>query len=234
MRRWVLAALVFAAACQRHPPLPAPAAPPPVVAAAPDVTALPAPPTPAAPPPPTLPPSDVGDRALNFSALDTDGAVVELAAFKGKPIVLEWFNPSCPFVKYAHEEGPLKHLAARYAEKGVVWLAVNSSAPGREGADKAMNVAARANWHLAHPILLDETGLIGKQYGATRTPEVFVLDKDLTIVYHGAPDNLPGGELAEGDAAEPYLANALDAVLAGKPVAKAKTQPRGCSVKYRE
>ncbi len=233
LRRLLPILLLTNAACGRTPPPPPAVVAPPATPVAPP--AAPAVPPPAAPSPTValvLPPADVGDIAPNFSLLDTDGRVVELGTFKGKPVVLEWFNPGCPFVKYAHEEGPLKNLAHKYAEKGVVWLAVNSSAPGREGAGKDRNVAARAAWELDHPVLLDETGLVGKHYGATRTPEVFVLDKDRKIVYHGAPDNLPGGNLAEGEGEEPYLVNALDAVLAGKPVAKSKTQPRGCSVKY--
>lgn len=229
----VLALAIFAA-CK--PPAAAEASPP----KAPD-----APPPPPAPPsrtPPSAPsaalpsPAPVapqpGDVAPDFALTDTEGKTVKLADFAGKIVVLEWFNPGCPFVKYAHDEGPLKTMAKEYAEKGVTWLAVNSSAPGREGSGLARNVDARKQWNLEHPILLDEKGEVGKRYGATRTPEIFVIAADGKLAYHGAPDNQPGGELAEGDGPEPYVRNALDALLAGKPVGKALTQPRGCSVKY--
>jgi hypothetical protein len=157
-----------------------------------------------------------------------------LSSFRGKVIVLEWFNPGCPFVKNAHNKGPLVSTAARSLGKGVVWLAVNSSAVGREGAGVPANVEARAKWSLTHPILLDESGATGKMYGATNTPHIMIIDKSFKLAYRGAADNSPDGEgeSPTGGTLVNYVDTTVDALLAGKPAPLAETKAYGCSVKY--
>src|SRR5688500_10287965 len=92
------------------------------------------------PPAPTTPSSatalakaEVGKPAPDFTLKDLDGKDVKLSSFKGKVVVLEWFNPGCPFVKNSHTVGTLKEAAKKHTKNGVVWLAVNSGAPGKQG-----------------------------------------------------------------------------------------------------
>lgn len=174
----------------------------------------------------------VGKPAPDFELTDTDGKPVKLSALRGKIVVLEWFNPGCPFVKHAHGQGALKDMAARWAKQGVVWLAINSNAPGKEGHGKDANAAARKAWAMAHPVLLDEMGVVGKAYGAKTTPHVFVIDPKGVLAYAGGLDDAPFGKTTAGAPVKPLLDQALGALKAGKRPATAETKPYGCSVKY--
>lgn len=179
----------------------------------------------------------IGAPAPDFELTDLDGKKVRLSQFKGKVVVLEWFNPDCPFVNLAHGRTlSLKDKAAAYAEKGVVWLAVNSNGPGKQGNEKAANIAGRTRFGITYPVLLDPTGTVGKKYGALRTPHMFVINKAGKLAYEGAVDNTRGGdpEDAEPPPAKNYIDEALTAVLSGKNPAVQKTEPWGCSVKYAE
>ena len=177
---------------------------------------------------------EVGDAAPDFTLRDLDGAPVHLADLKGRIVVLEWFNPGCPFVKASHTKGSLVDAAARATREGVVWLAINSAAPGKQGAGVEVNKAARTEWRLAHPILLDESGAVGKAYGATNTPHLMVIDQDGLLVYRGAVDNSPDGERGapEGGRLVEYAAVAVEDLRAGKPIRVAQTKAYGCGVKY--
>ena len=176
----------------------------------------------------------IGKAAPDFTLKDLAGNEVKLASFKGKVVVLEWFNPGCPFVKRSHTVGSLVDTAKRHMKDGVVWLGVNSGAAGKQGADVAMNTDAVKAWSVPNPILRDESGAIGKAYGATNTPNMFVIDKTGTVVYAGAIDNSRDGEgkSPEGGKLINYVDAALDDVAAGRPVKFAVTRPYGCTVKY--
>ncbi len=174
----------------------------------------------------------VGKQAPDFQLTDTDGKSVKLSSLRGKVVVLEWFNPDCPFVKQAHGEGALKEMAAQWTARGVTWLAINSAAPGKQGHGRDRNLAAKKEWNLTHPVLLDETGATGKAYGATNTPHMYVIDKKGVLVYAGALDNAPFGEVKGGGALVPHAAQAIEATLAGKKVPLAETRAYGCGVKY--
>ncbi len=173
----------------------------------------------------------VGETAPNFTLKDTDGKDVNLSEVgKDKVVVLEWFNPECPFVVKHHKKNPtFANLHKDYASKGVVFLAINSGAPGKEGAGLEKSKAGKNDYKIQYPVLLDENGEVGRTYGAKTTPHMFVIAKDGTIAYAGAIDN-------NTDAAKPgdinYVKNALDEVLAGKAVTTKETKPYGCSVKY--
>nr|WP_276599129.1 redoxin family protein [Nannocystis sp. SCPEA4] len=195
-----------------------------------------APPTPASAPSPLADPSAVaaiGKPAPDFTLATADGKTVKLSDLRGKTVVLEWFNPECPFVKAAHDAGPLKELAARTtaASPTVAWLAINSGAPGKQGHGAEVNLAAAKTWSLAHPILLDETGAVGHAYGATNTPHMYIVDAEGALVYRGGLDNAPMGE-PDGGTRVALFEDALAAVLAGKPVTTADTRAWGCTVKY--
>ncbi|HEU4535850.1 MAG TPA: thioredoxin family protein [Polyangiaceae bacterium] len=176
-------------------------------------------------------PAALGQPAPDFALRDLDGQSVKLSDFRGKTVVLEWFNPECPFVKNNHAEGPLKDMAKKVAEKGVVWLAINSGAPGKQGHGVAVNREGKQRFGLAHPVLLDETGEVGKLYGATRTPHMYVIDPAGVLAYRGAIDNAPDGD-PRGDRLINYVEAALADLSAGRPVATPEVKAYGCSVKY--
>jgi len=179
--------------------------------------------------------ADVGQPAPGFTLKDVDGNVHRLSDHKGQVVVLEWFNPGCPFVVNSHTKGSLVDTAARKTKEGVVWLAVNSAAPGKQGHGVAVNRAAAKTWSLSHPVLLDEVGDVGKAYGATNTPHMFVIGRDGKLAYKGAIDNSPDGERAspQGGVLVEYVSAALDDLAAGRPVRTAETKAYGCGVKYR-
>ena len=178
--------------------------------------------------------AEVGKPAPDFVLADLEGKAVRLSSFKGKPVVIEWFNPGCPFVKAAHSKGSLKDAARRQTKAGVVWIAVNSGAPGKQGAGVLANREGAKGFAMEHPILLDESGTVGKIYGATNTPHMMVVDAKGTLVYRGAIDNSPDGE---GESAPDgklvsYVDAALADLAAGRAVATPETKAYGCSVKY--
>jgi peroxiredoxin len=178
--------------------------------------------------------AELGKPAPAFKAKNVKGEDVSLADFKGKIVVLEWNNPECPFVKKHYGSGHMQKLQESYTGKGVVWLTVNSSAAGKQGhldaATAAEKVAALGSKATAY--LLDGDGAVGKAYGAKVTPHLFVINKDGTLVYDGAIDSIKSPKPEDIAKAENYVTKALDAVLAGQPVATAKTEPYGCGVKY--
>jgi len=175
----------------------------------------------------------VGADAPAFTLKDLGGKSIALADYKDKTVVLEWFNPECPYVRASHTKGSLVDTAKQMTSKGVVWLAVNSAAPGRQGAGVDKNREAQKAFGLEHPILLDENGEVGKAYGATNTPHMYVIAKG-KLVYRGAIDNSPDGEKGEpqGGTLVNYVTAALDDVAAGRPVRTAETKAYGCGVKY--
>jgi len=174
----------------------------------------------------------IGQRAPDFALPAADGTTVKLSDFKGKRVVLEWFNPECPFVKWAHDTGPLKDLAGRTTATGVVWLAINSGAPGKQGHGAETNTQAAKQWNMTHPVLLDETGAVGHAYAATNTPHMYIVDEKGALVYRGGLDNAPMGEPREGGSRVAEFEDSLAALVAGKPVPAAETKAWGCSVKY--
>lgn len=175
----------------------------------------------------------VGDAAPDFTLKDTEGKSVKLSDYKDKLVVLEWFNPQCPFVRASHTKGSLVGEAKKHTDAGVVWLAVNSSAPGKQGNGLDLNREAKQEWGLTHPVLIDETGEVGRAYGATNTPHMFVISKG-KLAYRGAIDNSPDGEKGEPEGGKlvNYVDAAIDAVRAGKPVGVSETKAYGCGVKY--
>ncbi len=176
----------------------------------------------------------IGALAPDFELPDLDGKPVKLSSFRGSPVVLEWFNPGCPFVKASHTKGSLVGAAARHAKAGVVWLAINSGAPGKQGHGAFANREGRAAFGLEHPILLDESGRVGRAYGAAHTPHMYVIDAQGVLVYRGAIDNSPDGEgdSPAGGKLVDYVGAALADLQAKRPVAVAQTEAYGCSVKY--
>ena len=180
---------------------------------------------------PSAPIAALGQVAPDFVLTDTTGASVQLSSFKGSVVVLEWFNADCPFIVSAHGEGPLRTLPAEAAKQGVVWLAVNSSAEGKQGHGVERNSRARDEYGLPRPVLLDASGDVGRQYGAKTTPHLYIVDASGMLVYRGGLDNAPRGEAPAGGL-QPFFQNALTSVQNGKAVNVSDTKAYGCSVKY--
>lgn len=174
----------------------------------------------------------VGQAAPPFVLPSTDGSLVNLSDYAGKTVVLEWFNPGCPFVKDVHESDKMTALAEKWAAQGVVWLAVNSGAPGKQGTGLDTNGKARKDWKMGYPVLLDESGAVGQAYAAKTTPHMYVINGAGTLVFAGAFSNAPLGTVEGGGGELNYVDAALTALAAGQPVAQSAPKPWGCSVKY--
>ncbi len=175
-----------------------------------------------------------GQAAPAFEIKDATGKWHKLADFKGKWVVLEWFNKDCPFVKKHYSSSNMQKLQQDYTAKGVVWLTVNSSAKGKQGYVEPQQALADAKERRAAPsaILLDTDGKVGKAYGAKTTPHMYVINPDQQVVYAGAIDNNDSSDPKVIPASKNYVVEALDSALAGKPIATASSRPYGCSVKY--
>lgn len=177
-------------------------------------------------------PAKVGERAPNFTLKDLDGKEHTLQKYldEGKMVVLEWFNPDCPFVKKHHEHTRnMSETKAWAAEQGAVWFAVNSGAPGKQGTGVDYNKKARETFKMDYPILLDEQGVVGRAYGAKVSPDMRIITPEGVIIYAGAIDNdrspLDLGEIN-------YVRRAIEQHKAGETIEYKQTEPYGCSVKY--
>ena len=180
-------------------------------------------------------PPPVGGAAPDFSLTDAKGKTHSLSEYKGKYVVLEWFNPECPFVKKHYGSGNMQKLQDVYTGKGVVWLTIDSNAPGTEGSitsEQGQKITASWNTHQT-ALLLDPDGKAGRAYGAKNTPNMVVINPDGKIAYEGAIDSKASPNPADIPSSTNYVKVALDESLAGKPVSTPQTKPYGCSVKYK-
>lgn len=176
----------------------------------------------------------VGEAAPNWTLPATTGKTHQLSEFKGKFVVMEWFNKDCPFVKKHYGSGNMQKLQAWAKEKGVVWLSVISSAPGKQGYIEASegDAVMKERKMSSAALLLDSDGKVGKLYQAKTTPHIFIVDPKGKLVYNGAIDDTPSANPADIANAKPLVKLALEEALAGKPITTAVSQPYGCSVKY--
>ena len=176
----------------------------------------------------------VGKAAPAFDLLDVNGERAQLSSFKGKVVVLEWVNFQCPFVGKHYGSGNMQALQKRYTEKGVVWISICSSAPGKQGNFTGPETKELMEERGAAPTryLLDPKGVAGRAYGAKTTPHMFVIDPKGVLLYNGAIDDRPSTRTSDIEGATNYVVAALESVLSGKKVEVAATQPYGCSVKY--
>jgi alkyl hydroperoxide reductase subunit AhpC len=176
----------------------------------------------------------VGQPAPAFSAKTVDGKTVSLADFKGKHVVLEWVNPGCPFVMKHYSSGNMQGTQKMAADKDVVWLAVNSTASDHSDylAPAALGDWMKQQQAAATATLMDETGTVGKAYGARTTPHMYIVNPAGTLVYAGAIDSKATANPADIASATNHVKVALGETLAGKDISTAQTRPYGCSVKY--
>jgi peroxiredoxin len=176
----------------------------------------------------------VGDAAPGFTVSATTGKSVSLADQRGKLVILEWTNHDCPYVRKHYETGNMQSLQRETTAQGVVWLTLISSSPGTQGyvtpkqADD-LTVTRKAN---PTSVLLDPTGAVGKAYGATNTPHMYLIDKNGLLLYAGAIDDRPTTRRADVQGAHNYVRSALEDVAAGRAVQTPVTRAYGCTVKY--
>lgn len=176
----------------------------------------------------------VGAPAPAFEATDSNGKTHKLADFKGKTVVLEWTNHSCPYVVKHYDGANMQAVQADASGQGVVWLSVISSAAGKQGNVDRATANKLTTDRNAKPtaVLLDPEGTLGKLYDARTTPHMFVIDASGVLRYQGAIDDKPSTAPASLQGATNYVRQALTDIKAGKPVAVSETEPYGCSVKY--
>ncbi len=184
---------------------------------------------------PALAQAETGQQAPQFEAKDVlSGNQISLSSFSGQPMVLEWSNHECPYVRKHYDSGNMQNTQGAARELGAVWITIVSSAPGNQGhtsEEEARRIVQDEEAGIAAKIL-DESGEIGKLYGAKTTPHMFVISGDGRLVYSGAIDDQPG--LSDGDFAEAenYVISALERLKEGRQPEPSVTQPYGCSVKY--
>jgi peroxiredoxin len=176
---------------------------------------------------------EIGKSAPDFTATDINGKTVKLNDYKGKIVVLESYNSDCPFCNNHYKTGAMQELEKDMAAKGVVWLIVNSvnpNNPSHRTPDQAKQELADKKI-VATAWIDDSSGTVGHLYDMKTTPDMYVIDKNGVLVYDGAIDNKPDPQ-HDPRTARNYVREAVDALMAGKPVPVAQTKPYGCSVKY--
>ena len=176
----------------------------------------------------------VAQPAPDVSTVDSQGQMRHLADYRGKVVVLEWTNADCPFTRKHYESGNMQSLQSLARNHGVVWLTVISSAPGKQGYVDGAGADQLTKTRHAVPsaVLLDPSGNVGRLYHAKTTPHMFVIDARGELRYMGGIDSIATPEVSDIPKAEPYLKEAMLAVVDNQPVAHPATRPYGCSVKY--
>lgn len=176
---------------------------------------------------------ETGAEAPDFTLTDVRGNEHTLHDHLGSIIVLEWTNYDCPFVRKFYNPGVMQAMQAEFAERGIVWLTICSSAPGTQGNfTPEVWLQRMGAWNVVAPVLLDESGDVGRAYGALVTPHMYVIDTEGRIAYQGAIDSIRSVNSDDIDRADQYVRLAVEALLAGNEVAITDTRPYGCTVKY--
>lgn len=178
----------------------------------------------------------IGAAAPEFTAATSYGETVSLSDFAGKTVILEWTNDGCPFVKkhYAAPPSNMQSLQKSASADDIVWVSVISSRPGSQGhvSPEAANQLTTSRGAAPAHVILDESGDIGRLYGAKTTPHMFIVTPEGELAYDGAIDSIPSTRVEDIPKAENYVTAALDDLAAGKPVATPSSKPYGCAVKY--
>ncbi|MGC8748993.1 MAG: thioredoxin family protein [Candidatus Kapaibacteriota bacterium] len=176
----------------------------------------------------------IDQKAPDFTLHDIVGMDFPLSDYRNKIVVLEWINFDCPYVQKHYKSGNIPNMQAEYTKKGVYWFSICSSAPGKQGNLPVGEIRKRIKEYNAKmtSYLLDEDGKVGKMYGAKTTPHFFIIDKDGTLVYSGAVDDIASTDIEDIKKARNYVREVLDALLNGEKPKIKTTKPYGCSVKY--
>lgn len=176
----------------------------------------------------------IGKTAQDFKLTSAAKDVVQLTQFRGRPVVLEWHNPGCPFVQKHYRSDNMQATQEAAKKLGAVWLTINSGASGKQGHLNGAQAATlmRKQGSKADHYLLDRKGVVGKAYAAKTTPHMYVIDAAGKLVYQGAIDDKPTANPADIDGARNHVLAALIEMKKGQPVSVSESRPYGCSVKY--
>ena len=177
----------------------------------------------------------IGKKAPDFELVDLDGKKHKLSSYAGKIVVLEWYNPDCPYSgkesgQSVHKRGTVKrtHDAVAKSDTEVVYLLVNSTSNAPKDAVVKRSKESQKQWKLKSPILIDYGGEVGQMYGARTTPHMYVINGDGVLIYQGAyTDSRRGGEEETN-----YVLGAVMSANKGESCEPASTRPWGCGVKY--
>jgi peroxiredoxin len=173
-------------------------------------------------------PTAIGALAPDFTLPDTDGTPTPLLDPAATATVVIFTCNHCPYALAWHER--LQQVARDYAPRGVRTLQINSNDSDAYPRDSPAAMADRvAAGEFAGPYLHDSSQQVARDWDATVTPDVYVLDADGHIAYHGAPD----ADYANESLAASWLRDALEDLLSGREVALAQTKPAGCTIKWR-
>ena len=177
----------------------------------------------------------VGQPAPDFTLTDTSGKTVHLSDFKGKLVVLEWFNPGCPYVRKHYNSANMQGTQKETGAKGVVWLAINSTENTSYDYLVPAQLASWVTQQKAAPTqtLMDEEGTVGKAYGARTTPHMYIVNPQGTLIYAGGIDSIASSRPDDIRTAVNYVKQGVREALAGQPLSNATTRPYGCSIKYK-
>ena len=171
----------------------------------------------------------IGDKAIGFTLIGTDGLKHSFIDYRGKLAVVIFSCNHCPYVRAWEDR--MVEIQAAYADKGVQLIAINSNDASQYPEDNFENMKLRAGEKKFNfPYLRDEDQKVATLYGAQRTPEIFVFDRDSTLRYHGAiDDNYDDPD----EVKQHHLREALDALSSGTNPTNPETQPVGCTIKWK-
>lgn len=175
---------------------------------------------------------EIGAAAPDFTLPSASGRRLRLSSLRGRPVVLEWTNPVCPFTARKYARGALPALQREAARRGFAWLCIDTAAASRPGhlTPAAARARVAAEGMTVTAFLLDEDGRVGRLYGARTTPSAYLVGADGRLLHQGAVDDDPYAE--DGPGALAYLRQAIDDVAARRPVRRPETRPYGCPVEY--
>jgi len=176
----------------------------------------------------------IGEPAPGFTGIDTRGNSHALSDYRGKPVILEWTNHDCPYVRKHYNSGNMQQQQRAATDQGAVWLSIISSAPGKQGHVTPAQADTLTVERNAAPsaVILDENGEIGRLYGAKTTPHMYIIDADGKLAYMGGIDSIASSNPADIEKAIQYVPAALARVMNGEPAVSSVTRPYGCSIKY--
>lgn len=169
---------------------------------------------------------EVGTKAPAFANVGADGKTYSLEALKGRWIVLEWYNPSCPSTRRHYESGAIPQRQRAWTSKGVIWLSISTTARIERAA-----AFARSQRGAATALLDDLETKTALAFRAKTTPHVFVIDPKGVLIYKGAFDDRREG-VGSSAAGRNFVDDALTSAMAGRPVETPVTTPYGCAVHY--
>lgn len=171
---------------------------------------------------------NIGDIASDFKLKNVDGRMVSLADYKDvRGFIIIFDCNTCPYSKAYNER--IIGLNDNFVSKGYPVIAINANDGNGDSFDDMVRIAKKKNYR--YPYLFDETQKVAKMYGATNTPHVFVLTKELKVAYIGTIDN---DARNPEEATQHYVEDAIKALMANKPVPVTRTKAIGCGIRWRD